>query len=369
MGFYMKNKIIAAALCVSAILGTASCGTSVDKSGIVTQASSNTLTIKADDGTIYTYDIDEKTSFTRTAEHLGDAVEVKSKSYKEGVHADSIQVVKPAEATPIPGQSVTGRIKDTNKESISITTLDGNTYKLKKDGNTMIVSQNALAAEDTVEIIYVGVLSDGSAVAHNIILVSENTSVPTPTPVPADSKKADPTPEPEKYVTGICNSLSDNKIIFTYNTVEYAIEISPDTHIDVGISQGDTIRVFHKGKLSDDIVATRILLMAKAVPNPTPVPQQPTAAPQQPTAVPQTDTPAQPTNAPSSSMDDSQPVLKTVYGNITDAANAHISIVTADGTALNIFKDDYTTVNTPLSNGTPVEVFYDPDTMLAKTIN
>ena len=95
----------------------------VTNTGILTMADDNQIQITAEDGTVYTYSVDDETQIDAENENLGDTLEVTSVGDEEGVHADKIIVSQTAnpETAPVEVQTIYGKVYDNVNASITIT--------------------------------------------------------------------------------------------------------------------------------------------------------------------------------------------------------------------------------------------------------
>lgn len=332
------KKIAAAMSCMLiAVMLLCSCAKGDEasaKSGVLTSVERFSLSITATDGTVYRYSIDGDTKMDSEIENLGDSLEVFSTGeYHDGIHADEVKLIKAAEAPAETVEAVYGEIVDASNANVTVLADDGNTYTVLKDDDTVVHSGSSLVIGDYIEVIYVGSLSDNSAMAHSIIVISEAEAQTPPSPSPSapapETAPASPnnTPAPPKetikYVTGECVDDTMNSIVLRYNGLDYSI-LKDDSTVVVGnISVGDTIRVFHKGDISNGITATKITLISKA---------------------------------PSSQPEDFD--TKKIYGSIVDSANASLTITTDNSREVVIVKNDDTEVFADLSIGTYVEISY-----------
>ncbi len=336
----MKKKItlltaaIAAALaagCSGGAGNTASKTTEITNTGILTMAADYQIQITAEDGTVYTYAVDDTTQIDAEDENLGDTVEVTSMGDAEGVHADKIIVSQTAdpETAPVEVQTIYGQVYDNVNASITVTTDDGNNYIIKKDDNTISHTAEGISIGDYVEIAYSGDLMDESAVAHSIIPITEaenqNAAAAANAMTSNSMSRAMPAGDDDviRYITGTCISDTMNAVQVDYYGVTYNVPKDDTTLVYGNIGVGDRIRIFHKGHLHDGMHATKIVLIEKAEPAPKP-------------------------------QDDFD--TRKLYGKITDASNASIMIRNDYGDEWFILKDDNTKVNSDISVDTPVEV-------------
>lgn len=332
----LTAAIIAAALaagCSGGAEKTASKTTEVTNTGILTMAADDQIQITAEDGTVYTYAVDDATLIDAENENLGDTVEVTSMGDAEGVHADKIVVSQTAdpEKAPVEVQTIYGQVYDNVNASITITAADGNNYIIKKDDDTISHTAEGIAIGDYVEIAYSGDITDETAVAHSIILTTEaenqNAASASANAMTSNASMSRAMPSGEddviRYITGTCISDTMNAVQVDYYGVTYNVPKDDTTLVYGNIGVGDRIRIFHKGHLHDGMHATKIVLIEKA--EPAPEPQQ------------DFDT-------------------RKLYGKIKDASNASVTIQNDYGDEWFIVKDDNTKINSDISVGTPVEV-------------
>lgn len=292
------------------------------KSGVLTKLEKFSLSITASDGTVYCYSIDGETKLDSKAEALGDTLEVVSRGeYEEGVHAEEVKLLKAAEHPPVAVEVIYGEVVGASNSSLSITAGDGKTYTILKNDETVVHSGHGITIGDHVEVLYTGSLSEENAVAQSIMISSEGESqvgaapspAATPEPDPAPSAGTEPVPaagqETIRYVDGPCVDDTMNSILLDYEGFTYSI-LKDDSTVVVGdIAAGDTIRVFHKGSLSDGMTATKILLVAKA-----------------------------------QDKGEEDFDLKKIYGTILDETKSSLLLSTDDGREVQIIKTDDTEV-------------------------
>ena len=337
----MKKTGMILALCALALaLSLGACKEkTLAKSGVLTKLEKFSLSITASDGTVYRYSIDGETKLDSKAEALGDTLEVISKGeYEEGVHAEEVKLLKAAEHPPVAVEVIYGEVADASNSSLSITAGDGKTYTILKNDETIVHSGHGITIGDHVEVLYTGSLSEENAVAQSIMISSEGESqaaaapgpAATPEPDPAPSAGTEPVPaagqETIRYVDGPCVDDTMNSILLDYEGFTYSI-LKDDSTVVVGdIAAGDTIRVFHKGNLSDGMTATKILLVAKAQDN-----------------------------------EEEDFGLKKIYGTILDETKSSLLLSTDDGREVQIIKTDDTEVLAS-GLGVYVEVSYRDET-------
>lgn len=318
------------------------------KSGVLTKLDKYAISITASDGTVYQYAVDGETQLGCPVESLGDTLEVTSKgAYKDGVHADKIELVKKAEKAPTPVGAVYGMVEDAANASVVLAANDGKSYTIAKVDGTVVHSGHGIVVGDHVEVVYTGSLEEGTAVAQSILITSEgeNKAAPTPKPAPAPTPSPSPTPaavdpQPEPtaapaqdagngsedwiwYADGECVDDTMHSVLFAYEGVTYDV-VKDDSTIVVGdIQVGDMIRVFHKGDLQSGMRATKIALVEKAQ------------------------------GAQPEDFD-----LKKVYGTIEDMTKSSLVLLTDDGKEVQVVKTDDTDVTVESLLGTYVEVSY-----------
>jgi len=243
------------------------------KTGVLIEASMHVVSIQAPDGSTYTFGVNDDTDI-QGSELLGNTISVSYMGeYSSGVIAVSIITITEVDhesstgkgSTDDPGAPqpkepsssdetiwyMTGTVKDASMNQIQLLYEDGHTYTVLKDDNTKV--DEGITVGCTARVFHKGRMVDGM-VATEIHLIS-------------DSPPAAPHDDPDTiwYLTGTVTDASMNQLQLLYDDggTTYTILKDDDTRTDPGIVVGSIVRVYHKGHLADQMLATEIRLMQK----------------------------------------------------------------------------------------------------------
>ena len=237
------------------------------KTGVLIEASMHVASIQAPDGTTYTFGIDDNTDI-QGSEVLGNTMSVSYKGeYTSGVIAVTVATVTEAPqtsdsggkgSTDAPGAPqpkepsgektwyITGVVQDVSMNQLQLLYEDGHTYTILKDDNTK--TESGIVVGCVARVFHKGSLKDGM-LATEIHFIADKP----------------PAGDPVYYLTGTVTDASMNQLQLLYEDGKtYTILKDDNTRTDSGIEVGSTVRVFHKGHLADEMLATEIRLM----PNP-----------------------------------------------------------------------------------------------------
>lgn len=225
------------------------------KTGVVIDASMNTLVIEAPDGTTYSFVTDDATEFTGESENLGDTVSVEFEGeYSENILAKKIKVDSKAE-TNVSAEAVevkkeeketknekiikyiTAEVKDASMNHMTVE-WGGKEYNVLKDDKTSV--EGNVQVGSTVRIYHEGDIADGM-VAIDISVVDESIK----------DKNV-------RYITGKVVDASMNAISIENGGHTYRVLKDDNTKSD-SVNVGDTVRIYHKGSYSDGMTAISIV--------------------------------------------------------------------------------------------------------------
>ena len=184
--------------------------------GILIEASSNTITIQSPDGTTYMFGVDGNT-IIEGSEYLGNTLSVSFfGEYTSGIIAVSIKTIVQVDhdATPDKGYItepdapqprepapedetiwyMTGTVVDISENSLHLLYEDGKTYTVLFDENTK--KDSGIVAGCVARVFRKGSLRDGMLAIEVHYIAAAPTPKPSPTPTPA------PTPPPADVPPG-----------------------------------------------------------------------------------------------------------------------------------------------------------------------
>jgi len=237
------------------------------KTGVLIEASMHVVSIQAPDGSTYTFGINDETDI-QGSELLGNTMSVTfAGEYSSGVIAVSIMTVTEVDhasssgkgstsdpAAPQPKEPassqetiwyMTGTVTDVSMNQLQLKYEDGKTYTVLKDDNTKVDS--GIVVGCVARVFHKGSMRNGM-VATEIHFI-------------ADAPPAD-NPDAVFYLTGTVTDASMNQLQLLYEDgVVYTIIKDDDTRTDPDIEVGSTVRVYHKGHLTEQMTATEIRLM------------------------------------------------------------------------------------------------------------
>jgi len=237
------------------------------KTGVLIEASMHVATIQAPDGSTYTFGIDDNTTI-EGSELLGNTMSITYEGeYTSGIIALSITTITEVDhaassgkgstsdpGAPQPKEPVspadkvwymTGTVMDASMNQLQLLYEDGKTYTVLKDDNTK--TDSGIVVGCVARVFHKGSMKDGM-VATEIHFIAD-----APPPDPASRTW---------YLTGTVTDASMHQLQLLYedgNT--YTILKDDNTRTDSGIAVGSIVRVYHKGLLADEMLATEIRLM------------------------------------------------------------------------------------------------------------
>ena len=234
------------------------------KTGVLIEVSAHVVSIQAPDGTTYTFGVDTNT--THGTEKLGNTVSVTySGEYSSGVIAVSVTTVTEVDHESSPGKGstdepaapqpkepastdetiwyMTGTVKALSASQLQLLYEDGHTYKVTIDNHTKV--EHDVAVGCVARVFHKGRMVDGM-VATEIHFIAD---------APSDD------PNTVWYLTGVVTEISETYLLLLYEDGKtYTIDKDDNTRADPGIEVGTRVRVFHKGHLSDEMLATEVRL-------------------------------------------------------------------------------------------------------------
>jgi len=235
--------------------------------GVLIDASMHVITLQAPNGTTYTFAIDDDTEIIGS-EVLGNTMSASFVGeYTSGVVAVAVMTISeipdtsasggkgstgaagaPQPKEPSPEDRIwylTGTVTDVSMNQLQLLYEDGTTYTVLKDDNTQ--SDSGIVVGCVARVFHKGSLRNGM-VATEIHFI-------------ADSPP--PQGDPIFFLTGTVTDATMNELQLLYedgNT--YTILKDDDTRTDSGIEVGSVVRVFHKGGLQPQMLATEIRLIS-----------------------------------------------------------------------------------------------------------
>ena len=238
------------------------------KTGVLIEASMHVISIQAPDGSTYTFGIDDDTDI-EGSEVLGNTMSVTYEGeYTSGIIAKTILTVTEAPQTsasggkgstdapgapqpkePAPAQEriwyLTGTVTDVSMNQLQLLYEDGKTYTVLKDDNTK--TDSGIVVGCVARVFHKGSLKSGM-LATEIHFIAD-------APPPAG--------DPVYFLTGTVTDASMHQLQLLYEDgVVYTILKDDNTRTDSGIEVGSTVRVFHKGHLTEEMLATEIRLIS-----------------------------------------------------------------------------------------------------------
>jgi len=235
------------------------------KTGVLIEASMHVISIQSPDGSTYTFGIDDSTTI-QGSELLGNTMSVSyNGEYSSGIIAVSVTTVTEVDHSASAGKGstdqpdapqprepsssdetiwyLTGTVMDVSMNQLQILYEDGKTYTVLKDDNTK--TDPGIVVGCVARVFHKGGLKDGM-LATEIHFISD----------------APPAEDEIRYLTGTVMDASMNQLQLLYedgNT--YTILKDDNTVTDPGIEVGSVVRVYHRGNLADQMLATEIRLM------------------------------------------------------------------------------------------------------------
>ena len=277
MEFEMFKKIgVFAFVCIFALL-SAACGETVNrdnqvstKTGVLIEVSAHVISIQAPDGTTYTFGVNDGTT-VHGSEKLGNTVSViHDGEYSSGVIASSVTTIAEVDhesssgkgstddpAAPQPKEPkssdetiwyMTGTVNALSSNQLQLLYEDGHTYKVTIDSSTKV--EHEVVVGCVARVFHKGRMVDGM-VATEIHFISAT---------PSDD------PNTVWYLTGVVTEISETHLLLLYEDDKtYTINRDENTRSDPGIEVGTRVRVFHKGHLADEMLATEVRLASLLV--------------------------------------------------------------------------------------------------------
>lgn len=241
---------------VSKQLGNFDTEKGATKIGIVTSATKGLLSLQTDNGSLYTFSLNENTVFECTDETLGDTLSIEYEGeYEEFMVAKEVTVTKeaPAEDNTVIANTVSantgnlfhiaGVTTDVTKNYITVASDIESEEQITINRNDSTIADENIAIGDSVGIYYVK-LSENDLIATFIKVVS-----PKPEKVDASTNI--------HHITGTVQSSDDKIIKISKAGYEYTI-VKGDNIISDDIAEGDTVRVYHTGSFTSGMTATYI---------------------------------------------------------------------------------------------------------------